>query len=133
MIGWLDPDTINQLPASKPLQIDGLVPQDYLIGPDAAMCGRPVIERFMGGLSGTGPARYRAIWSQVSPPRVASAVFVIGVLPAPPEAVTASLRKAGAIVEVIAPTSPSHFDVIVPGTANFAAIEPALLRAVSGR
>ena len=115
------------------VQLDGLVPQDYLIGADAALCGRPVIERFMGGLPEAQPARYRAVSPQVAPPRVARALFVVAVLPPPPTATTAALRQAGAIVEVVSPAAPNHFDVIAPGTLNFAEIEPALLRAVSGR
>ncbi len=115
------------------VQMDGLVPQDYLIGADAAMCGRPVIERFMGGLPAAVPARYHAISPEASTPRVARALFVVAVLPPPPDATTAAMRKAGASVEVVAPPKPNHFDVIAPGTANFAAIEPALLRAVGGR
>ena len=115
------------------VQFDGLVPQDYLLGPDAAMCGRPVIQQFMGGLPAGVPARYHAISPEASPPRVARALFVVAVLPPPPATTTAALRKAGARVEIIAPASPNHFDVIAPGTPNFTAIAPALLRAVRGR
>ncbi len=115
------------------VQMDGLVPQDYLIGADAAMCGRPVIERFMGGLPATVGDRYRAISPEAVPPRVARALFVVAVLPSPPDTTIAAMRKAGTSVEIVAPPRPNHFDVIAPGTPNFAAIEPALLRAVSGR
>ena len=115
------------------VQMDGLVPQDYLIGPDAAMCGRPVIAQFMGGSPATVAARYRAISPEVSPLHLARALFVVAVLPPPPDATTAAMRKAGTVGEVVAPPRPNHFDVIAPGTPNFAAIEPALLRAVDGR
>ena len=37
------------------------------------------------------------------------------------------------MVEIVAPPRPNHFDVIAPGTPNFARVEPALLRAVGGR
>jgi hypothetical protein len=64
--------------------------------------------------------------------QISSLLQVAANLPHDPSFVPA-IRAKGVDAELIVLPRDSHFDLIVPGTRDFVAIAPALLKATGGR
>lgn len=114
--------------------LDGPLDLAPLVGPDAMVCGQPVVAPFMGGTPTEQPARYAAISVQTNPPRL-QRILLVGaeVLPAPVAmGVASAMQGAGMKATGLTPDGAGHFDVIAPGTPGFAAIAPALLELTRG-
>lgn len=113
--------------------LDGPLALGSLVGPDAMICGAPVIAPLVGGTPAEMPGRYAMLDPVTNPPLVKRLLVVDGSLPNPDPAMLAALRAQGIAVEVIAVDQQRHFNLLVPGTADFAAIAPALLDIAKAR
>lgn len=107
--------------------LDGPLALGDLLGADAAICGRPVIAPLVGGTPAEQPSRYALLDPRQNPPAIRRLLVVDGALPDPDPALLAALRAQGVAVEVITIDQHQHFNLLVPGTRDFAAIAPALL------
>lgn len=113
--------------------IDGpLRPLPY-VGVDAMIFGRPVIAPILGGTPAEVPARYAMLDPLVNKPQIKRLLVVDGALPDPEPEVIDGLRAQGVNVEVIRVSQEQHFNMLVPGTKDFAAIGPALLDIAKGQ
>ena len=113
--------------------IDGPLRTAPYVGGDAAICGKPVIVPLMGGAPTDVPARYAMLDPLVNKPLVKRMLVTDGALPDPEPEVIEGLRAQGIAVEVIRVSQAQHFNMLVPGTKDFAAIGPALLDIAGGR
>lgn len=124
----------GELPAVRAaVAIDGPMRIADFVGIDAAVCGEPVIAAMMGGAPAEVPTRYAMLDPIANRPRVETLLVVDGALPDPDPALVETLRGQGIAVEVIRVAQDQHFNMLVPGTADFAAIGPSLLAIASGR
>lgn len=95
-----------------------------------ALCQFAAVAPFVGGTIDERPERYAAISPLTNPARLDRLLFVQARLPAPHPDALAALRRAGATVEVTLAPEATHFDIITPGAAAYARIEPQLLAVV---
>jgi acetyl esterase/lipase len=124
----------GELPAVRAaVAIDGPLRISDLVGADAAICGQPVIAPLLGGTPAEVPARYAMLDPAVNKLMLKRLLVVDGALPDPDPALMATLRGQGIEAEVIRVSQEQHFNMLVPGTADFAAIGPALLDIAGGR
>lgn len=120
-------------PVRSLVALDGPLSVAPFIGVDAAICGLPAIVPLMGGTPEQVPDRYARTDPLRHPPNVRQAVIVVAALPEQDPSVLAKVRASGAAVTEIRTPDPWHFQLLVPGTRDFRAIEPALLEATGGR
>lgn len=97
------------------------------------LCQFSAVDPFMGGSPDAVPGRYAAISPAGHPPRLAQVLFVQAELPAAPAEAQAAIRAGGAALAVRATPGASHFDIITPGNAAYAASEPAMLAVLRSR
>jgi hypothetical protein len=69
----------------------------------------------------------------VNKPLIKRLLVVDGALPDPEPEVITGLRAQGIAVEVIRVSQEQHFNMLVPGTKDFAAIGPSLLDIAKAR
>lgn len=120
-------------PVRAAVAIDGPMRIADFVGVDAMVCGAPVIAPIMGGTPGEVPARYAMLDPMTNKPLLKELLVIDGALPDPDPALIAALRGQGIAVEVIRVSQEQHFNMLVPGTADFAAMGPALLKIAGGR
>jgi hypothetical protein len=120
-------------PVRAAVAIDGPLRIADFVGVDAAVCGQPVIAAMMGGTPAEVPARYAMLDPLANKPLVKQLLVIDGALPDPDSALITALRAQGIAVEVIRVAQDQHFNMLVPGTQDFAAIGPALLAIAGGR
>lgn len=113
--------------------LDGPMRIADFVGADAMICGQPVIKAMIGGTPAEQPSRYAMLDPLASPPLVKKLLVVDAALPDPDPAVIAGLKAKGIAVELITIDQNQHFNLLVPGTKDFAAIGPALLAIAGGR
>lgn len=113
--------------------IDGPLRLAEYVGVDVDICGKPVIAPLMGGSPAEVPARYAMLDPAINKPLLKRLLVVDGALPDPDPALVATLRGQGIDVEVIRVNQDDHFSMLLPGTADFALIGPALLDIAGGR
>jgi acetyl esterase/lipase len=113
--------------------LDGPLSLGPFVGPDAMVCGQPVVAPLMGGTPAEVPERYALVDPLVNKLRIKRMLVVDGALPDPDPTVIEGLRAQGIKVDVIEVDQDEHFNMLVPGTRDFAAIAPALLDIVRGR
>ena len=113
--------------------IDGPMRVGDLVGVDAMICGRPVIAPMMGGTPAEVPTRYAMLDPLANKPLVKRLLVIDGALPDPDPAMIEGLKAQGIAVDVIRVAQDQHFNMLVPGTKDFAAIGPALLDIAGGR
>lgn len=120
-------------PVRAAVAIDGPMRIADFVGVDAMVCGAPVIAPIMGGTPSEVPARYAMLDPMTNKPLLKELLVIDGALPDPDPALIAALRGQGIAVEVIRVSQEQHFNMLVPGTADFAAMGPALLKIAGGR
>jgi alpha/beta hydrolase fold len=120
-------------PIAAAVAIDGPLSVGPFVGIDEMVCGQPVIAGMMGGTPAEVPARYAMLDPMANKPLVKRLLVIDGALPDPDPALVEGLRKQGIAVEVIRVAQDQHFNMLVPGTKDFAAIGPALLDIAGGR
>lgn len=113
--------------------LDGPLALGPFVGVDAAICGEPVIAPLVGGTPAELPGRFAMLDPVTNPPRVKRLLVVDGALPDPDPTKLAALRAQGIAVDVITIDQQQHFNLLVPGTKDFAAIAPALLDIAKAR
>ncbi len=124
----------GELPAVQAaVALDGPLSLGGFVGADAMICGKPVIAPLMGGTPDEVPARFAMLDPLVNKPLIKRLLVIDGALPDPDPAVLDGLRAQGIAVEVIRVDQEEHFNLLVPGTADFALIGPALLKIAGGR
>lgn len=108
--------------------IDGPADIASLVGPDAEICGKPVVAPFMGGTPAEKPDRY----SQGSPaqllPFSARQFLVASVVLKPTEALEYAKKagEKGNRIQVLY-IDTGHFEVIAPGRSEWTSIEGLIL------
>lgn len=120
-------------PVRAAVAIDGPMRIADFVGIDAMVCGNPVIAPMMGGTPGEVPARYAMLDPLANKPLLKELLVIDGALPDPDPAMIEALRGQGIAIEVIRVSQDQHFNMLVPGTADFAAMGPALLKIAGGR
>ena len=120
-------------PVAAAVVLDGPIRIADFVGVDQAVCGAPVIATMMGGTPAEQPTRYAMLDPLANKPLVKRLLVVDGALPDPDPAMIAGLRAQGIAVEVISVTQDQHFNLLVPGTKDFAAYGRALLDIAGGR
>ena len=123
----------DPLPVSAAVAIDGPADLVGFVGPDARICGKPVIAPLMGGEPAGQPARYRDGSPQEMLPLGVRQYLVAAALLTPEDALRyqARGRAAGDSVAILPVANSNHFDVSGPGRAVFPAVL-AFLRLASG-
>ncbi len=122
----------DSLPVAAAVAIDGPGDLRALVGPDADICGRPVVAPFIGGAPDERPERYveaspiENLPFNVRQYLVASDALTLESA----DAYRARAAAAGERVEVLELPNGGHFDVIAPGSDSWAKVEPFLLRAL---
>ena len=119
--------------ARAAVAIDGPLRAAPFVGIDAMVCGQPVIAPLMGGTPAQVPSRYAMLDPLVNKPQVKRILVIDGALPDPEPEVIEGLKAQGIAVEVIRVSQEQHFNMLVPGTRDFAAIGPALLDIAKAR
>ncbi|MFN4019331.1 MAG: alpha/beta hydrolase family protein [Erythrobacter sp.] len=120
-------------PVMAAVALDGPLRIADFVGMDRAVCGAPVIATMMGGTPAEQPARYAMLDPHANRPLVRRLLVVDGALPDVDPTMIAGLRGQGIAVEVIRVTQDQHFNLLAPGTKDFATIAPALLDITGGR
>jgi hypothetical protein len=120
-------------PIRAAVALDGPLRIADFVGADAMVCGQPVIASMMGGSPAEVPERYAMLDPLVNRPLVKRLLVVDGALPDPDPAMIEGLRAQGIAVEVISVSQDQHFNLLAPGTRDFAAIGAALLDIAGGR
>lgn len=99
------------------VMIDGPASLEPLVGPDAAICGQPVIIPLMGGSPAEHPDRYAQVSVASQLPLGLSQLLVIGELAPFMSPYMEAARLSGDPVSSLAPPGASHFELISPQTA----------------
>jgi acetyl esterase/lipase len=125
----------NPLPVSAAVAIDGPGDIISLVGPDARVCGRPVIAPLMGGTPTEQPERYRTGSPQEMLPLGVPQYLVAAQLLRADEALRYQTRgrAVGDSVAVLSVTNAGHFDVIGPGRDAFPSVLTFIRQAIGIR
>ncbi|MFM7405060.1 MAG: alpha/beta hydrolase [Erythrobacter sp.] len=122
----------GELPAVQAaVALDGPLSLAGFVGADEIICGQPVLAPLFGGTPQQVPARFAMVDPLVNKPLIKRLLVVDGALPDPDPALIEGLRKQGIAVDVIRVDQNQHFNLLVPGTKDFAVIGPALLATVT--
>ena len=113
--------------------LDGPIDLKEWVGPDENICRSPVIANLMGGTPAEQPDRYAMVDPRHNPPKMDELLVVVGSLPPPGEGLLAAIEASGTPVKRVDLDGTSHFNMIVPGTPDFAIIAPELLRVTGGK
>jgi acetyl esterase/lipase len=97
-----------------------------------ALCRFSAVEPFMGAAPDAAPERFAAISPATAAPQLASLLFVQAKLPPPVDAALRALEASGSRVEVRENAGASHFAIITPGNAVYAANEAVMLAVLKG-
>jgi len=121
----------NPLPVRAAVAIDGPGDLASLIGPDARICGKPVIAPLMGGTPDAVPERYRdASPKEMLPLGLRQYLVSAAVLTATDaRAYETAARAAGDSARVLVVTMGGHFGVIAPGTSFWPPVHDVILDA----
>jgi pimeloyl-ACP methyl ester carboxylesterase len=97
-----------------------------------ALCQFSAVDPFMGGAPEAMPQRYTALSAASQAPQLAELLFVQARLALPSEATQDALRKGTTRLILRENPGASHFAIITPGHAVYAANEPAMLEVLKG-
>lgn len=108
----------NPLPVRAAVAIDGPGDLGALVGPDARICGKPVIAPLMGGTPGEVPERYREASPKAMLPLGVRQYLVSAMVltASDAQAYENAARASGDSATVLSVTTGGHFGVIAPGT-----------------
>ncbi len=108
----------NPLPIQAAVNIDGPADIASFVGPDAEICGKPVIAPLMAGTPDQIPTHYaQGNPLALQPAGVPQYLIQVGVLSTDDaERFRERAQTDAAPVEILAPASANHFDVIAPGS-----------------
>lgn len=123
----------DPLPVAAAVAIDGPGDLPPFVGPDAEICGKPVIVPLMGGTPAAVPDRYaQGSPAALLPLGVRQVMISASAVLTPPaaEAYRAAAAKAGDTVDVHVLGGTGHFEPIAPGTPQWRVVEAAILDAV---
>ena len=126
----------NPLPVRAAVAIDGPGDLAPFVGPDAEICGRPVIAPLMGGTPAEVPERYaQGSPAALLPLGVPQVMLPSAVLtPQAAEAYRAAATAKGDRVSVVpAAAGADHFNIIAPGEPQFEPTLRAILDALGRR
>ena len=114
----------DPLRVSAAVAIDGPADITALVGPDARICGKPVIAPLMGGTPTEQAGRYREASPHEMLPLGVPQYLVAAQVLLPDDALgyQARARAVGDTVAVLPVMNGNHFDVIGPGRAAFPAV-----------
>ena len=112
--------------------LDGAVSLTSWIGAERNMCGSQVIYDLMGGTPQEVPSRYDMIDPLEHPFAAKDLLVVVSVFPPPPAGLEEKLAREDVAYSRINLDGSSHFNMMVPGTADFERIGPSLLKATKG-
>jgi len=113
---WTPPANSPRIQAA--VAIDGPGTLAPMICIDAQVCGQPVIVPLMGGTPAQVPDAYRAASPSDHLPLGVRQLFVTAELGPFMQGYIDMAKAAGDPVEVLAPPSPNHFDIVTPGLPN---------------
>lgn len=116
------PWTASAVRPMSVVAIDGPGTLAPFVGIDAEVCGKPVIVPFMGGTPAERPSAYQTASPADHLPLGVHQLLVLGELGPLMQPYVATAKASGDRVDVLAPTGADHFDIIVPGSANGAAV-----------
>jgi acetyl esterase/lipase len=97
-----------------------------------ALCQFAAVDPFMGGAPDALPERYTTISPATGAPQLAELLFVQARLPLPSAATQAAIRMGTGRLILSENPGASHFAIITPGHAVYAANEPAMLAVLKG-
>lgn len=120
-------------PVRAAVALDGPLSLEGLVGADAMICGQAVVAPLMGGSPAEQPSRYAMLDPRANAPQIERLMVVDGALPDPDPATIVALSGKGIRVDVVRVSQDQHFNLLVPGTRDFAAIAPVLLDIAEGR
>ena len=95
-------------------------------------CSAPILAPLMGGDPDAASANYAMLDPLFMGADASRMLYVAGVEPVPSREVLAALGRNGTQVKTVSLAEKRHFDMIVPGTADFAQVAPAILATVRG-
>ena len=122
---------LTPLAARAAVAIDGPADLASLIGPDARICGKPVIAPLMGGTPEAVPERYRDGSPRAMLP-LGVRQYLVGatvLTAADAQSYDTAARAAGDSVSVLVDTTGGHFGVIAPGTPFWPPVHTIILQA----
>ncbi len=124
----------DPLPLSAAVAIDGPVDLSAFLEKEEAVCGKPVLEKFMGGDPAFQPTRYDEASPMALVPIDVPQYLVSAQTLTEDEATAYADRATGGgdSVEVLTVPGAGHFDVIAPGTEAWANVEPFIVKDVFG-
>lgn len=97
-----------------------------------ALCQFAAVDPFMGGAPEAVPQRYTALSPASQAPKLAELLFVQARLALPSAATQAAISKGTGRLILRENPGASHFAIITPGHAVYAANEPAMLAVLKG-
>jgi acetyl esterase/lipase len=117
------------LPVHAAVAIDGPGDLAGLVGPDASICGKPVIAPWMGGTPVEQPARYQQASALALLPLHVPQVLVASVVLTPKDAAdyAKAARGKGDQVEVLVLHDAGHFDMLAPGNPAWEQVQQRIL------
>ncbi len=123
----------DPLPLRAAVAIDGPAELQGFIGPDAEICGKPVVEPLMGGSPEQRPVRYKDASPAEHLPLGASQLLIASIVLTGKEAdaYQAKGTAAGDRIDVLKMRGAGHFDIIAPGSEAWKTVEPRLLQALA--
>lgn len=138
-VGWLSGGAKGEVKVAADLPkvsgavfLDGPTSLKAFFGPDILVCGDMVINKLMGGSPSRVPTRYAMVDPAQNGSAAKQVLMVAGVLPYDTRFVPAMKAKGVAAQQITLDTE-SHYNLLVPGTRDFVAAAPALLRVTGGR
>jgi acetyl esterase/lipase len=124
----------NPLKVRAAVDIDGPSEFTRFVGIDKAVCNEPVVAPFMGGTPQERPKRYAQADPLINLPLGVRQYLVSStvLLAAEAKQYRQAAMRAGDSVSVLIIAHGTHFDVVTPGTAAWARVEPFILQAARG-
>ncbi len=113
--------------------LDGPLSLNGMSGVQEDICSEPVVSQLMGGTPEDVPERYAMVEPGENDFALEEMLVVVGSLPLDFDTPVAAIAGQGVKVTRIDLDGRSHFNLLVPGTADFGRIEPDLLRVAQGK
>ena len=125
----------SPLPIRAAVALDGPADLAPMVGVDAEICGKPAIVPLLGGTPEAVPRRYAEASPEQNLP-LGVPQYIVAAAVTPPsiaEAYRVLATRRGDRVSVLVLRGAGHFDMLAPGLARWAEVEPFLMRAFGMR